>query len=252
VSRRAAPQPAAAADPDRLAALEEERDFLLRSLDDLDAEHAAGDLDDLDHRALRDDYTARAAAVIRAIDDQRAALAAAPRRSARFFVVGAALVAVFAVVAGFALAGAAGQRVPGGVITGSIDSPRARVLECQQLAGQSEGLLEGIRCLDEVLVADPVNAEALTYRGWYLVLAWRSSGGASEADELLSAGVGYLDRALALPEPTLVDAHAFRAIAADWSGDPATACDQLDELSARSVPPMVEQLTTPLAERLSC
>ena len=48
--------------------LEEERDFLLRSLDDLDRERAAGDLDPADYVALKEDYTARAAAVLRAID----------------------------------------------------------------------------------------------------------------------------------------------------------------------------------------
>src|SRR4051794_18690615 len=47
--------------PDELAALEEQRDFLLGSLRDLDAEHDAGDVDEADYLALKDDYTARAA-----------------------------------------------------------------------------------------------------------------------------------------------------------------------------------------------
>ena len=55
-------------DPDALAALEQQRDFLLASLRDLDREHDAGDLDDIDHQTLRDDYTARTAEVLRAID----------------------------------------------------------------------------------------------------------------------------------------------------------------------------------------
>lgn len=46
-------------------ALEEERDFLLRSLEDLGRERAAGDLGEEDDRARRDDYTPRAAAVLR-------------------------------------------------------------------------------------------------------------------------------------------------------------------------------------------
>lgn len=50
------------------AELEEQREFLLRSLDDLEAERAAGDVDDRDYGALRDGYTARAAAVLRALD----------------------------------------------------------------------------------------------------------------------------------------------------------------------------------------
>ncbi|MEO7837244.1 MAG: hypothetical protein ABIS21_06340, partial [Acidimicrobiales bacterium] len=48
--------------------LEEERDFLLRSLQDLEREQEAGDLDEADYRSLRDSYTARAAAVLRAIE----------------------------------------------------------------------------------------------------------------------------------------------------------------------------------------
>ncbi len=48
--------------------LEEERDFLLRSLEDLEAEHQAGDLDDGDYVTLKDDYTARAARVLRALN----------------------------------------------------------------------------------------------------------------------------------------------------------------------------------------
>ena len=84
-------------DPDRLATLEEERSFLLRSLRDLDAEHAAGDVDEHDYVTLRDGYTKRAADVMREIDDGRARLP--PRRRAswsRRLGVGAAVVAVAA------------------------------------------------------------------------------------------------------------------------------------------------------------
>jgi tetratricopeptide (TPR) repeat protein len=45
--------------------MEEERDFLLRSISDLDREWAARDLAEADYRRLRDGYTARAAAVLR-------------------------------------------------------------------------------------------------------------------------------------------------------------------------------------------
>ena len=51
--------------------LEEERDFLLRSLDDLDQERAAGDIDEADYQALHDDYTARAARVLRHLERTR-------------------------------------------------------------------------------------------------------------------------------------------------------------------------------------
>ncbi len=60
------------------APLEEERDFLLRSIRDLDAEHAAGDMADGDYARLRDDYTARAARVLRALDGEEVELPAGP------------------------------------------------------------------------------------------------------------------------------------------------------------------------------
>jgi hypothetical protein len=59
-------------DPDARAELEEERDFLLRSLDQLEAERDAGELDEDDYRSLKDGYTARAAEVLRALDEDRA------------------------------------------------------------------------------------------------------------------------------------------------------------------------------------
>ena len=46
--------------------LEDEREHLLTSLDDLDSELAAGDIDEHDYAALRDDYIARAALLSRA------------------------------------------------------------------------------------------------------------------------------------------------------------------------------------------
>ena len=49
--------------------LEEEREFLLRSLDDLDSELVAGNIDPDSYRKLHDDYTARASAIIRSLDD---------------------------------------------------------------------------------------------------------------------------------------------------------------------------------------
>ncbi|MHB8467048.1 MAG: hypothetical protein ACYDD7_19715, partial [Acidimicrobiales bacterium] len=47
------------------AGLGAQRDFLLGSLRDLDAERAAGDIEERDYEELRDGYTARAAAVLR-------------------------------------------------------------------------------------------------------------------------------------------------------------------------------------------
>src|SRR3954471_16689338 len=109
-------------DPDELAALEEERSFLLRSLRDLEREHEAGDLDDDDYRALKDDYTARAAGVLHAIDEGRPLPVPAPPASRRRWrVVAVAVgVVVFGALTGELLARVAGERTPGGQVSGSI------------------------------------------------------------------------------------------------------------------------------------
>ena len=67
----------------------DQREFLLRSLEDLELEHEAGDLDDADYNALKDEYTARAAAALRAEPaaatprPPREPRMAGPRRGAR-------------------------------------------------------------------------------------------------------------------------------------------------------------------------
>ena len=55
-------------DLDALGELEEPRDFLLRSLDDLEHERAAGDMDEHDYETLRDGWTAAPHVVLRAIE----------------------------------------------------------------------------------------------------------------------------------------------------------------------------------------
>lgn len=101
-------------DPDELAALEEQRDFLLRSITDLDQEHAAGDLEDGDYQSLKDDYTARAAEVLRAIEQQKQGFAQArrPRSAPRTAMIIAGVLA-FGLVAGWAVARPWGRERPG-------------------------------------------------------------------------------------------------------------------------------------------
>ena len=111
----------AQADPDRLAELEEERAFLLRSLDDLDREHDAGDIDEADYDTLRDGYTARAAAVLRAIESRAGGAAAeAARATGAGSACGRAVVVVVAVAAGVLVAWASGDRLPGDSSSGDI------------------------------------------------------------------------------------------------------------------------------------
>lgn len=209
--------PALSLDPDRLAELEDERDHLLASLDDLEKEHAAGDLDDVDFEALRDDYTARAAEVIRAIEEHHDVLTRSrpPRNPARAAVVVVAVLAV-AGLAGVLVARASGER-GAGTITGNDGSLRQQLATCQTLSFQKPK--EGIACYADVLESHPENLEALTYQGWAYV-----------RDGQVEKGAANLARVVEL-DPDYPDARVFRAVLLSRSG--AAAATSGDEATAR-------------------
>ena len=240
--------------------LEVERDFLLRSLKDLDEEFAAGDIDEHDYAQLKDSYTARAAAILRSleatdashVDSQTAA--PTPTRPSRRRMAWVGGLAVAGLVAGWALAQAAGERGTE-QLTGSIeDTLRDRVLTCQQLGADLTRLVESLQCFDAVLDEDPQNVEALTYRGWYVILAARTAGSAGDtvsADELLASGVASLDKAIEI-SPNAPDARAFRTVAREQLGDESGACEDVGVLAEIDTPPMILGLVGPVAERLGC
>ena len=103
-----------------MSALHDERDFLLRSLDDLEAERAAGAIDDETYATLHADYTARAAAVLRAIErgEEEVAVEGDSARAGRMKVGVWIGVVAFAVVAAVSLSFAMGARLPGQFVTG--------------------------------------------------------------------------------------------------------------------------------------
>lgn len=211
-----------ALDPDSLAVLEEERDFLLHSLRDLEREYEAGDLDEGDYLALRDDYTHRAAMALAAIDqhhEARRAATAPPHRSRTILsIVG---VVVFALLAGFGVARTAGLRTGGAGPTGDVRLTLGQALfRCQELAQLGE-VLQALECYDEIIEEHPDNVEALTYRAW-TVTAFAG---------LPEFGWPYLERAVALDQ-TYSDALAFRAIILNNWCRPEEAIAELDAFDA--------------------
>ncbi|MEM9655375.1 MAG: hypothetical protein AAGA65_25005 [Actinomycetota bacterium] len=235
-------------DPDRIAALEDELQMQLASLNDLDAELAAGDLDQSDYNTLRDDYTVRVADTMRRIDQQTELVADRPTR--RINPLAAVALVVFAVGAGWLLARSVGERGIGDTATGSIDSTRQLVFQCQELAAEGQ-IVESMQCLDGVLAQDPDNGEALTYRGWYLVLTAGSTADLGQADELLVAGMTYLDQAIAV-DPGFPDARAFRAVIFDRLGQSDLACAEVATLLSLDPPPFFVNQTAGIAERNNC
>jgi len=194
------------ASADRLGELEEERAFLLRSLDDLDREHDAGDIDETDYVTLRDGYTARAAAVLRAIESAQAALPAKQPRNWRRIALWGAAVVVVAVAAGVLVAWASGDRLPGDSSSGDIaQSVTAKLAEARSL--QASDLKGAIQRYDEVLQVEPDNPEALAYRGWLVALV----GSQANAADLVQKGEQSLQRAMQVA-PSYADAFCFEAI----------------------------------------
>jgi tetratricopeptide (TPR) repeat protein len=225
-----------AVDIEQRAALEEQRDFLLRSLEDLEREHAAGDVDEHDYQALRDDYTARAAAVLRQIADgrHRPGASSRPTRSWRRAALVVGAVVAFAVLAGVLVGRAAGRREAGEVATGGISqSVIEKLNEAGRRAGEGD-LDAAITLYDEVLDDDPGNAEALTYKGWLTTLGGDDAGG---LEVLLDA---------ATSNPSYPDVHAFLAIIFFRNGLVEQADRELDRLAALDPPPAIRELTQDL------
>jgi cytochrome c-type biogenesis protein CcmH/NrfG len=215
--------------------LEAERDFLLSSLDDLEAERAAGAIDDESYEALHDDYTARAAATIRALRDgvdARPSAPAVPWRR-RAVVIGAII--AFAIGSGVALAAALGARLPGQTSSGntgttasssgqsSFEKRRqeleaavaanpndvaARLLLARFLEGDND-ITGALKQYDEIIRLDPRNAEAYAQSGRLLYLAAQAAP--DQAVQLVDRAKTRLDTAVSI-DPEYPDAHYFRAI----------------------------------------
>ena len=229
--------------PDQLAELEEERRFLLRSITDLDREHLYGDVDDNDYQTLRDGYTARAASVLRAIDDGHVEISKPRQRRPKVliaWVVGTILVAC---VAGWLVARSSGQRLPGQAITGGLpgDEVAQKLAEARQLLGVDPQ--QAIIRYQQVRELDPNNAEALTYMGWLVA----QSGGSTAA-----AGAEFLRGAIKI-DPTYADPHCFLAItSADFLQPPDldTARSEAQACLDNNPPAQMVQLVRSFASRL--
>lgn len=209
--------------PDQLAELEEERTFLLRSLVDLEREHAVGDVDDVDYHELKEGYTVRAAAALRAIDDGRSTLPARPTPNwKRRGLVAGGLIASVALV-WWALATWSAERKPGQEISGFDPRSEQQQLMAQARALQFQSPGEASALYAQVLDKEPDNVEALTYRGWTLALdavqrdgtpSSSSSTDASAGDAVvteLREAVDSLRRATDI-DPTYPDPKCFLGI----------------------------------------
>ena len=241
--------------------LQEERDFLLRSLDDLDREYVLGELSDQEYDTLRDDYIRRTAAVVRALNKLEP-LEARSAISGRVWWWMIIILFVGALL-GLGVAQFSGLRSPGETISGQIDqSPRNRLSNAQSLffAGDLEAAratveeilrdspaltgalvlsaqlheragdpLPAIRQLDQVLKQAPGHVDALTLRGWILVRI--------DNQVLQEEGIRNLDKAVSL-QPDSFDPYVFRGfVAREIQGDLELAIRMYELALDRDPPP---------------
>ena len=211
--------------------LEEERDFLLASLDDLEREYAAGDLDDDDYRTLKADYTTRAARVLRRLegDGDPGAATSADEAGGRawLWLVGVAIVAV---LAGVLIAQFSGSRGLNETITGDIRITTRELLLDAQLRISEGDLDAALDIYDEVLEISPANTEALAYKAWFLRI---------QGD--VEAARPFVEDAVAI-DPEYADARVFATAIALDVGDIEAAIGHLDAFDQLDAPPFIEQL----------
>ncbi len=196
--------------PDQLAELEEERRFLLRSLGDLDREHDVGDVDDADYHTLRDGYIARAAVVLRSIDEGRAMLPAKRDRSWGRIAAGVVVTLGIAGGLGWWVAHSSGQRLAGQSITGDapIDKAAALLTEARQLTGVDN--VAAYQKYQEVVKEEPDNVEALAY-GAFLQINISGQAAPADAQVLYEQAIESFERAISI-DPTYPDAHCLLAV----------------------------------------
>jgi len=233
--------------PEERARLEIERDFLLDSLRDLEAELAAGDINVEDYATLKDSYTARTADVLRQLNSQSPPAQAIRSRGALWAVV----IVVLAMVSSVLVTRGSDDRLPGQTMTGGIGDGSVSSLLVQ---ARSLGMSDVARVLDiyaEVLGVEPDNVEALTYFGWFSVLSAIQSDTPEATAKRLESGLLLLRQAT-ITDPTYADAHCFLGIVFYRFLDDAEAAQPEIDLCLASNPPaevysLVENLATEIA-----
>jgi cytochrome c-type biogenesis protein CcmH/NrfG len=249
--------------------LRDERDFLLRSLDDLEAERADGNIDDDTYKLLHDDYTARAAAVIRTLDDDREQTngdGGTPARSA-MRVATIAGVVVFVVLVAVGLAHEIGQRPPGGTGSGKQFSAAASSDPCAapkaaaaatpksynarvdyaQCLIQQQDLSDASEQFFAAAQIDPKQPEPLAYIGWLSAVQSSQATNATLHNSLLSLAHSSLARAIQV-DPTYPDSYVFEGLLLDrYDNKPAAAVPYLRKFLALApkdhpMRPQVQQL----------
>jgi tetratricopeptide (TPR) repeat protein len=198
--------------------LQDEREFLVRSIDDADREHLAGDLSEADHAVLVERDRHRLAEVesqLEALGPNEPAgpsTQAAERTAARMSEwrrVGI-IAACFMIVAGVVILvdHALSPRLPGQASSGSITLPKAQLIE-QQLdqaaaLNNTGDVYSALKLYDKILAEDPDDPQALAASGW---LDWNYG---TQGDSPTLVALGRQDEEKAIRDaPSFFGGHLF-------------------------------------------
>jgi cytochrome c-type biogenesis protein CcmH/NrfG len=259
---------------------EQELEFLVRSLSDLETEREAGDLDDATYARLRREYVEREAAVRRALDgDSESGVVTSPpdtptprpptswRR--RLLLVGG--IAAFAAAAAIVLTLAVSDRLPGQTASGNsaevtLDDRQERLeaaidkrpddplahLALARFRLNTQDFSGALEEYDAAAELDPSNPEPATYAGWVVYLASNGTADPAEARELVDAALQRLDDAIEI-DAEYPDALVFRGIVRFRGlGDPAGAVPDLQRfLAAAPEHPFAPQVRDLLEEAVA-
>ena len=219
----------------------EDRDFLFSSLEDLEREYAAGDLDDADYEALKSSYVKRLADVLRGteiIEDIAENTNIVPTRNRKKIVLSIVAVVFVAVGLGVLVARQSGQRLPGQTLSGGTPNSTAGLLAQARQLNFSDPIA-AIKIYSEVLKTRPDEVEALTYRSWLLALTAREASDDIRTAAVQAAIVG-LGRAT-LIDPDYPDAHCFLGIVSyRFAADTTTAKTELKKCQDANPPAEVQ------------
>ncbi len=210
--------------------LSEEREHLLASLDDLDAERAAGDIDELDYETLRDDYTARAATLTRALDGARVTRTkreSPPVSSRLLWVASVVVVAGFAAWAMVAFSGARGVSE---TASGEIRSSTVSLLNDAAAEFGQGNVEKAIELYGDVLEIEQTNVEALTYRGWIQYQSGNTAAARADFDDAVAF------------DPDYADVRVFRSIVALDDEDYETASAEIAAFDAANPSAIAQNL----------
>ena len=230
----------------------EDRDFLFTSLEDLEREYAAGDMDDADYEALKSSYVKRLADVLRGADVSDELLEnvdVVPVRNGRKFVLTVGVVLCVAVGLGVLVARQSGQRLPGQTLSGGTPNSTAGLLAQARQLNFSDPIA-AIKIYSEVLKTRPDEVEALTYRAWLLALTAREASEDIRTAAVQAAIVG-LGRAIFI-DPEYPDAHCFLGIVSyRFVADTATAKTELKKCQETNPPAEVQTFVDSIVAEVS-